>query len=552
MSNCIFEFTKDQWDLSILYCAELFSAKPGIVVDVKKHYDVEPIRYYEAAQRSPYFNHRNVRSYEPNKVQIIIECLGVFYAAADNESDRKFLLKQIERTWPKEYLCFKKINNDTIKYIEDDIDLGISESLTPFLVKYLLPTASGDSSRLLSLIRYVQEQLDENLKYINELNTNSEKRRKIPPLTEQDKLLIEMAANPNDLYGYQSGYSHPQPDNSIFLAMTNQNPTLWKKFSSSYKYNYNYLRRTVGWQTFGQISEAFASRGLDLNRFFENNAFSKDLSNEAASFSNILSERATQKWENPDTHFETPPEELNEMVFSPRQFVMFYYMLALLDEYNNLRKQYENLAPEAIALGDNLKQKQVDHLRNEIEELKHQLDAERAKNDTLKAKIAAYQKNDLSAVKKVEARYEEQLRILNEQIRAYEQMKPELERLRNFFFEQNIGADESDVQAVESGKQEEIAKYKIITVGGHEQLRKNIKDAYPSIMVLDGTLKSQDFHAVENADYVFILTQHMSHAVYYNLMKQLERFHVPFAYLSKTNVGLLAKEMLDSLLHENG
>lgn len=67
-----------------------------------------------------------------------------------------------------------------------------------------------------------------------------------------------------------------------------------------------------------------------------------------------------------------------------------------------------------------------------------------------------------------------------------------------------------------------------------------------------GILKSQDFHAVENADYVFILTQHMSHAVYYNLMKQLERFHVPFAYLSKTNVGLLAKEMLDSLLHENG
>lgn len=35
MSNCIFEFTKDQWDLSILYCAELFSAKPGIVVNVK-------------------------------------------------------------------------------------------------------------------------------------------------------------------------------------------------------------------------------------------------------------------------------------------------------------------------------------------------------------------------------------------------------------------------------------------------------------------------------------------------------------------------------------
>ena len=60
------------------------------------------------------------------------------------------------------------------------------------------------------------------------------------------------------------------------------------------------------------------------------------------------------------------------------------------------------------------KQKQVDHLRNEVEELKHQLDAERAKNDALKAKITAYQKNDLSAVKKVEARYEEQLRILNE------------------------------------------------------------------------------------------------------------------------------------------
>ena len=157
------------------------------------------------------------------------------------------------------------------------------------------------------------------------------------------------------------------------------------------------------------------------------------------------------------------------------------------------------------------KQKQVDHLRNEVEELKHQLDAERAKNDTLKAKITAYQKNDLSAVKKAETRYEEQLRILNEQIRDYEQMKPELERLRNFFFEQNIGADESDVQAVESGKQEEIAKYKIITVGGHEQLRKNIKDAYPSIMVLDGTPKSQDFHPVENSDYVFILTQHMSH-----------------------------------------
>ena len=144
------------------------------------------------------------------------------------------------------------------------------------------------------------------------------------------------------------------------------------------------------------------------------------------------------------------------------------------------------------------KQKQVDHLRNEVEELKHQLDAERAKNDALKAKITAYQKNDLSAVKKVEARYEEQLRILNEQIRAYEQMKPELERLRNFFFEQNIGADESDVQAVESDKQEEIAKYKIITVGGHEQLRKNIKDAYPSIMVLGWYTEKSRFSSCRN------------------------------------------------------
>lgn len=551
MSDCTFEFTKDQWDLSILYCAELFSANPGIVVNVKKHYDVEPIRYYEEAQQSPYFNHRNVRSYEPNKVQIIIECLGIFYAATDSESDRKFLLKQIEKTWPKEYLCFKKINNNTIKYIEDDIDLGVSESLTPFLVKYLLPTASGDADRLLPSIRYVQELLDKNLKYINELNTNSEKRRQIPPLTEQDKMLIEMATSPNDFYSYQSGYSHPQPDYAIFQSVTDQNPSLWKKFGSNYKHNYDYLRRTVGWQTFGQINEAFASRGLDLSRFFEDNALSKNLANEAATFSNILSDRAIQKWEDPDTHFKTPPEELNEMVFSPRQFVMFYYMLALLDEYNNLRKKFENLAPEAIALGDNLKQKQVDHLRNEVKELKHQLDVERAKNDTLKAKITAYQKNDLSAVKKVEARYEEQLRILDEQIRTYEQMKPELERLRNFFFEQNIGADESDVQAVESCKQEEIAKYKIITVGGHEQLRKNIKDAYPSIMVLDGTLKSQDFHIVENADYVFILTQHMSHAVYYNLMKQLDRYHIPFAYLNKTNVALLANEMLESLQHAN-
>ena len=33
--------------------------------------------------------------------------------------------------------------------------------------------------------------------------------------------------------------------------------------------------------------------------------------------------------------------------------------------------------------------------------------------------------------------------------------------------------------------------------------------SYPSIMVLDGTPKSQDFHPVENSDYVFILTQHM-------------------------------------------
>lgn len=45
------------------------------------------------------------------------------------------------------------------------------------------------------------------------------------------------------------------------------------------------------------------------------------------------------------------------------------------------------------------KQKQVDHLRNEVEELKHQLDAERAKNDTCTpGRPAGHQCRDAAAL----------------------------------------------------------------------------------------------------------------------------------------------------------
>ena len=547
MSSELFAYTKDEWDLSLLYCAELFNTIPSITSNIDKKYKTDALHYYEAAQQSPYLEHRNVRSYLPDKARIITECLGILYAAEDNAADLKFALKQFEAAWPKEYNCFRKINNQTMQYVCDDMSIGVAQAVAPFLIRYLLPSASGDPKRLDWFIDYTRRILDENLQHINELNRSADNYRKTLRLTEQDNLLVEMAENPNALWEYQSGYSNPRKSTTSFDAAISKNPALWKKFSENYKANYNYLRRCVGWQTFGQIDEAFASRGIELGRFFENNAFSKELANQAVSFSGILSDRATRKWEDPELHSITPPAELNEIVFSPRQFVMFYYLLALLDEYVDLRKKYETLEPEAVALADNLKQNQVDRLRNEVVNLTQQLESEKAKNETLRAKVAAYQKGDLNSVKKVEARFEAQISLLEAQLASYEQTKPELEQLRNFFFQQNtephfLEADDEPVDFVA-----ELAQYKIITVGGHEQLRKNLKKEYPSIITLDGTLKSQDFHLVEGADHVFILTQHMSHAVYFNLMKQLERFHVPFSYLDKTNVSFLADEMMKQL-----
>ncbi len=65
---------------------------------------------------------------------------------------------------------------------------------------------------------------------------------------------------------------------------------------------------------------------------------------------------------------------------------------------------------------------------------------------------------------------------------------------------------------------------------------------------MDGTLKSLDFFALlQNIDILFLFTEHMSHAVYYNAVAAAERYKVKLIYVRVTNMEIIERKLAEEI-----
>lgn len=133
------------------------------------------------------------------------------------------------------------------------------------------------------------------------------------------------------------------------------------------------------------------------------------------------------------------------------------------------------------------------------------------------------------------------LQLLLDEAHSHDQ---ELFALRNYAFEQAANYVEQPnldetIESVFSGK-------KVIVIGGHENWQKKMRSKHPSLQIISGTNKNVPAELLANVDFAFLVTSHMSHAVYDNVIRIFQKDKIPFAYIGKISLNYAEAEMIQT------
>lgn len=544
--------SEKEWAYVLLNIAEIIASSNASARMINKIYDTDPLLYYQNAQMSPYYSCSEITSYPILTEENIKRALGVLYTAEQCTEAEKEILKVIKHLDPVCYEFFSKFNNKTAikfsmssppvyglhstacitiyladKLLSDDQFDRLMKSpsfsdLQNLAKRKLADVASFSDSRLAWSV--IRTRCDEILEIVshNALQMGSSQTEKYIqkiryPTSESENIVINTPHNPEDLFSLSLGYHDPYQEKHVVYGDLSQ---ALERYKESVFSDRDALAETFS-ATQG-IHGLLELEGINHWRFFSENKLFDGANGQAAKFSSRYS------------------QEKNAYEFDPELFTCLYSLVCVIRKYQALKEDYRKLNPESQKLALNLAEDQ-------IQLLKEQLSQEKAKNKSLNfelevanKKLHGYEKDSRMQQWGLENNYKTRISEMQTEISFLQRNRQELLQLRDFFFSlQEADRFVSDDMEVSTERKRVLSEKRIVTVGGHIQFRKQLKKMYPTFLVLDGTLNTQDFQVIEHADHVFIFVQNMSHSTYYKLMEKLEHSDVPFTYINTTNYTVI-------------
>lgn len=567
--NSYFEITEKEWDFAIFFIAENAANDKLLSNEINKMYQFNPLAFFRSASTNRYFNNAVVTSYPLVKEREIVKIMGVLMQAEQDADAQKELKRIVKKLYPKIYNAFDKFSNESIHiYMESIPPITNEAEADSISAKDVLPVYLAkiffDEKKVEKFAKKPQledlkkaalhgRKIDKhelswavfkdnltskislfklNREVVDSFRTNDNFwKGKTITFNDIDNQFTQLPTRPRDFLELSLGL---RDKDFLQNQCTHQNQNKLKSFlqeinGENCAFESNHLAKIF---ILTQLIKVFMEEnGLNMDRFFSRPELYKD-----------VNERVKRYAINIDS-------DSKHRHFDPITYTYFYFINCFLIEYKDLKERFKSTFPEA-------QYEQVNDLSDKIQSLKERLEYEKMQKakiscelEIAQAQLSKYQKQERSQIWNREKEFTDKISILEKELAVLKEGQKELINLRAFFFNQQIEEWRED-HTGNNLKQElkEITKGKSnITIGGHPQLRKQLKSVFPQFTILDGTLNTQDFSALDNADYVFFFVQNMSHSTYYKAIEQLAKSEVPYAYIDKNNIDLIAKVMINCL-----
>lgn len=149
--------------------------------------------------------------------------------------------------------------------------------------------------------------------------------------------------------------------------------------------------------------------------------------------------------------------------------------------------------------------------------------------------------------------YQESRKQLEEQKAVTEVLqgdRVELIALRDYVYKESRPQEELP-EVKQSEMQEELAKHKILLIGGHVNWLNKMRQNFPEwsfVNIEHATTVSS--RIVENCEKVYFFTDHLSHITYGKFMNIIREKQVPFGYLNSINMESLIRYIYSDLIEE--
>lgn len=517
-------------------------------------YQSQKIRFYNQAKANSLYNDDLLQD-RPLDVEVTIRrAFGILLCSQDDEELQNAIIEELYRMYPPIKKLCAKFSFDKYKVLEEGNkkqavakNLGADETgMFIWAVVYIIYCKYGFDSNnadieclyqgVAEIISHLCTQRTDNMRRIVEAY-NPKESMIIPRELRKLQESILDGKDINDLISIYEVFCSPAyasilPVNSLPLK-NKQN--LLQSISPEFHHDCISALTSVV-----IMCLQFQFQGLSFTSFFEEVEFSKEERNTSLK---IVAQQLNEVYHGSNRLFRFD-YYLQALVFGKiakfiKETKEFYFANNRETQYNELRKV---LSDKAVLQEEN------DKLIRVLQDKDRTIESLKSQIHMLSTDVSKDIKEAQRPLNNAIAILQSQVASLQEELEAEREKSVELNRLREFAFSIQSGADVSDV---ETPLKDLIAGKRIYIIGGHINWRNKMKSAYPSLNFLDGHQKSFDAKMLIDADMVFLNTSNMSHTVYYKVMAVLQKNRVPFNYIGRyMNIELLEQE-ISKILQES-
>lgn len=219
--------------------------------------------------------------------------------------------------------------------------------------------------------------------------------------------------------------------------------------------------------------------------------------------------------------------------------------------YNPERRIQKGLKKYDCAFQERAKSYYFQHNREDV-----YIEVESIKNELLQAKsaLSEFQERRISEQKACT----EQVQRLSDEINLLKQkndsLKSELQKVEGerrelYALREHIFSLENDSEtkiANELPKEQiqQLKNVRVTIVGGHPSLIKKLKTYLPDWQYISaGDVSTVRNAALKKSDFVFFVTAHLSHKLYYAMIAQAQDWNAKIGYLSRINIDYALQEI---------
>lgn len=443
-------------------------------------------------------------------------CLGVLLAAEEDENFKAKLLKKYEVNYQQLFILAKKSSAKLFDCVVAEADSPVAQSNAAFRLGYYFLVLTHGShfeapEQIIKLIHILEDDIIKRRVY-NHLALNLENgiRGNIESVSKIAKE-YQAVRSCSDIRAYMDRIDSQRNSDSF-------PPAASLPFQEAIRDVYSLM---------GALLD---SKDMSFSLLLESHSLNKKELQTIAYFIHQLKQT--------DIKYKNMKNETDKYAYF---YITGIVMLSIIKEYSAAKKLCNDNLSEEVLTENQALSKTIEQLHAQVRKLQEQINNHSEIIEQRNWKTRQEIKSLDAAYYDETQRVSDELKELRREKQQWEQDKYDWDRLKELAYDLK---DETDNEPQESPDINGILqKHKIFVFGGHENWHKQLKNTFPDICTVSGTLHSVDPEIFQSADYVLIFSGHMAHTVYDKVTDYLRKRDIPYVYLPQCNFRLVAQRI---------